>query len=403
MGLKAASTNTCSRRGKALTEHTVTSAAVVVATRRFPASVLWGLLVWVVTTDGTASGDDRISVRGIYYREASTRIVEPMVSVSKDLPEGIDVGAHYLLDAVTSASVAQGATQDEIFTERRHEAGLSGGYRLGATRVGAGFRYSREPDYDSRTLFLNLQHEVWGRTGVVSAVFAKNDDHIETRMIDHTLDVWFGGIGYTQALSPVALAQVLYETSWLDGYQANPYLDTPNRGRPMVPTKRWRHVLGARMAYYISDLNVGLQGFYRFYVDRGPLTDNYNPEPWGLQGHTTEARAYWMVHRNVELRFSYRLHVQSPADFWCNSSGLAGGSSECYGPISRFHSADVKYGDLTTQIPQLNVWWQLHVFRGIPFLGWFSEGAAELSYGRLFQSARYGDAHLLQAGYSLPF
>ena len=30
-------------------------------------------------------------------------------------------------------------------------------------------------------------------------------------------------------------------------------------------------------------------------------------------------------------------------------------------------------------------------------------GAFELSYGRYFQTTHYGNAHLLQTGYTLPF
>ena len=71
--------------------------------------------------------EDRITFRGNYYREASTRILAPVVYVEKDAPdERFTIGAEYLLDAVTSASIGAGAAAvtggDFLFTEFRHES-----------------------------------------------------------------------------------------------------------------------------------------------------------------------------------------------------------------------------------------------------------------------------------------
>ena len=56
------------------------------------------------------TAEDRIVLRGNYYREQSTRVLAPVVYVEKDLPdERFTVGAEYLLDAVTSASIGAGA------------------------------------------------------------------------------------------------------------------------------------------------------------------------------------------------------------------------------------------------------------------------------------------------------
>jgi hypothetical protein len=70
-----------------------------------------------------------MTVRGNYYREASTRVLAPVVYVEKDVPdERFTVGAEYLLDAVTSASIGAGAAAvtggDFLFTEYRHETTL---------------------------------------------------------------------------------------------------------------------------------------------------------------------------------------------------------------------------------------------------------------------------------------
>ena len=53
-----------------------------------------------------ARAEDRVTVRGAYYREASTRVVQPMLQLSTDLPEGFDLSATALVDAISSAAPA---------------------------------------------------------------------------------------------------------------------------------------------------------------------------------------------------------------------------------------------------------------------------------------------------------
>ncbi|MEO8214658.1 MAG: hypothetical protein ABI560_15760, partial [Myxococcales bacterium] len=81
----------------------------------------------VLGAGDAARGENRVTVRGQYYREPSTRVVQPVAEISADLPGGLDMSAHYLLDAITSASVASGAAGDNLFTEYRNEAGVSVG------------------------------------------------------------------------------------------------------------------------------------------------------------------------------------------------------------------------------------------------------------------------------------
>jgi hypothetical protein len=54
----------------------------------------------------TAPAENLVTVRAVYFREPSTRVVQPIVEIARDLPAGWDVRANYLLDAITSASVA---------------------------------------------------------------------------------------------------------------------------------------------------------------------------------------------------------------------------------------------------------------------------------------------------------
>lgn len=46
--------------------------------------------------------------------------------------------------------------------------------------------------------------------------------------------------------------------------------------------------------------------------------------------------------------------------------------------------------------------WDLNIFANVPFLRVFAPGTADVSYGYFIQDTRYGNAHLLQVGYTYP-
>jgi hypothetical protein len=352
-----------------------------------------------------ARSEDRISGRAVYYREASTRIIEPMVQVTKTAPNGVDVDAAFLLDAVTSASVASGVNGDNIFTEWRKEAGLGVGYTRDRTRVGGNFRYSTESDYSSRTLGLNLSQGVWQNTGTLSLNVAYADDTIPV-VTDGRMQTLFGGLLHTQALSPTWLVQGGYEAVFATGFLQNPYIRVPNKGREKPPNKRLRHVWAVRTAKYFPSWSGGVQLHYRLYYDQSAFIDKPVEAPagnlWGILAHTIEGRVYKTLSRDFEIRLSYRFHKQGAANFWCNTNPAFGGRTDCYDPFDPYYSADIKWGAVGTHMPEVKVIWDLRVFHAVPLLRVFAAGTADISYGYYFQDTRYGNAHLLQVGYTYP-
>lgn len=363
-----------------------------------------------------AAAENRVTIRGAYYREASTRVVQPVVDLRHDLPAGFDVGAHYLLDAITSASVAAGVSTDSIFTEVRNEAGLAFGKSWGRTRAGFGYRYSAESDYWSHTLSLNLSQRLWGDSTTLGVGLGRGFDSVASRFrtlpclptnasgqpVGSTcgIDVWFGALSVSQVLSPTLLAQASYEVTLLDGFQSNLYRAVPGHGFETVPDRRQRHAVTARLADYVPGTRTGLQLQYRYYLDRSPGGDpNVDSEPWGIRGHMVEARVYQVIGRDLEIRGSYRHYTQTSAGLWCDLVASPG----CYGPTAAYYAADPKLGSGGTQLPELKLWWEATALGGAPFLGWFARGTFEVSYGYLMQSTVFGNAHLLQAGYSMPY
>ena len=91
-------------------------------------------LCLVVLGAGMARADDYVIVRGAYYREASTRVIQPMVELQRDSPSGIDVGAHFLVDAITSASIAAGHHRRQRLHRDSRRGRLPRAQALGAQR-----------------------------------------------------------------------------------------------------------------------------------------------------------------------------------------------------------------------------------------------------------------------------
>jgi hypothetical protein len=376
-------------------------------------------LAALATAGGPARAEDYVIVRGAYYREASTRVIQPMVELQRDSDNGLDVGAHFLVDAITSASIAAGTATDAVFTETRNEAGLSVGKRWSRFALRGGYRYSAESDYWSHSVGMSGVGRLWGDTATVRLSLGRSFDSMtargrppDCRVLPSNsceLDVWFGSVAYTQVLSPVLIAQASYDLAYLDGFQGNVYRAVPGIGFEVLPYRaggslrdgrRLRHAISPRIAYYVPRTGTGFQLAYRYYWDQFPGTPAAPGEPWDLRAHTIEGRVYQEVGPYLEVRLLYRHYIQDRgAAFWCDTAASPG----CYPPGSVFYSSDPKLGPVHTQYPEVKLVISAAPLADTPVLRWFSTGSFEISYGYYMQDTAYGDAHLLQSGYRMPY
>ena len=83
-----------------------------------------------------APADGTLTARGVYYKERATRVMQPMLDGMFDVGVHGIVTAHFLIDAITSASASSGAADSAAFTERRYEGGLGYAHERGS-REGA--------------------------------------------------------------------------------------------------------------------------------------------------------------------------------------------------------------------------------------------------------------------------
>ena len=364
---------------------------------------------------GPARAEDTVTLRGAYYREPSTRVIQPMVEVERDSPTGWDAKAHFLVDTITSASVSAGTSADNIFTETRNEAGLAVRKRWSRAELVGSYKYSAESDYWSHTMTLSGALRFWGDTARVAAAFGLSLDTQGTRFRtpecakppSHTcpLDTTFGGVSYTQILSPVWLAQVSAETAYLDGFQSNLYRLTAF-GYERVPDKRLRNAVALRTAYYIPELDLALRLAYRYYFDLFPgQAVNYDGDPWRLQSHMVELRAYRPLTHDLTVRLMFRRYWQNwAANFWTTMIESAAGPVTS---VPYYYTSDPKLTHVQTSYPEIELVWQAEALRPVPVLGWLSAGTFTISYGYYIQSQSispgFGNAHVLQAGYTMPY
>ena len=178
------------------------------------------------------------------------------------------------------------------------------------------------------------------------------------------------------------------ELEYLDGYQASLYRAVPNLGFEVVPSTRLREIATARAAYYVPSSSTGFQLQYRYYHDS-----------WDIDAHMIEGRVFQSLTRDLELRASYRYYTQTPSYFWCDWMAFPG----CYGANATLYTSDPKLQHVHTSMPEVKLTWDAYRLRGVPFFGWFSEGSFSVSYAYYIQNTTFGNAHLLQMGYTLPY
>ena len=374
----------------------------------------------IVLFASPASAEDRVIVNGNYYREQSTRVLSPEVRVTVDAPdERFTVGAAYLLDAVSSASIAAGAMQvtggDAVFTEIRHEATGSVASRLKEWQLGGFFRYSTETDYQSRSLGASVGRDFLQRSLNVGLSYAYNFDRVY-RIVDSTGRrlQWCGGaigagadepcedggfgrgsnllqthylqLAYSQAVHPTVLLLGTLEYATAGGPQDNPYRggQIPGVEFETHPLRRNRFALWLGTRWHIPKGRTTFEPRYRYYVD-----------DWGIQGHSPELRVHFRVLQDLVLRLRYRFYTQNKAFFWTNMV-----HSEAEGDCTRENvaacaSADPKMSAFRSHTPGLQLTYYFDRLSRRRGLHWLEGGWIEATYNYVRQTNRYGDVRAL--------
>jgi hypothetical protein len=357
--------------------------------------VLAVLAIVVDIGGGVAHADGTVTLRGVWYKEKATRVEQPMIDGSFDSGDRATVDAHVLIDAITSASSASGATGDQ-FSERRWEVG--GGYtrRLGETwTVGGNAKLSIEPDYHSYWAGARVERSMFQKNLVVGLAGGVGHDSVMKLMpaplggglfaMDvGTLDLALGSLSVSQIVSRDAIVAFTYDLSVLRGYQQNPYRRAITDDMGFVderhPDHRTRHAFAVSARRFVPRTETTVIAAYRFYVDS-----------WGMTAHTPELRVVQDAGDGVDVALGYRAHRQFAADFYR--------ATYPSGDVP-YVSDDVKLSSFWSHAIEITFGAAGRVFGLGGILG---EARGELMFEYVAQDNRFGNAVIAHAAMSVPF
>jgi len=355
-------------------------------------------------TTGTWTG--AVELRGNYYWETSTRVVAPEVRARLDSPEGVRIDAGYLLDAITSASVAAGVQEDIRFTEVRNQGhlGVSREFDLGDTqlRLGTDGRLSHEPDYFATAITAYAALSLNQRSTILSASTTYVHDDVgmvlqgsggtregggrdlSDRGRQGQLEAFTAVLTWNQVLSRVATLVTSYQLVHNWGFLQNPYRRARLQGGPapeVHPNARTRHTLYGRFAYFIPETSTALHLGYRAYID-----------DWGVGAITPEVRIYQMIGRSAVVRLRWRYYDQVESDFY----------APVYEGDELYLTADQKMARFSSHMVGAQLRLGLDFLSQTP-LSFLERAWLDMSFNYWFQTSGFGNGVLAQVGVRAPF
>ena len=364
-----------------------------------------GLAV-VAWAPAAARADGTVTARGAYYKERSTRVMQPMLDGIFEVGEAGLVDAHFLVDAITSASASAGST-GVAFTERRYEGGVGYAYNLGRARVGGLAKYSTESDY--RSIYAGLRGEldlaqknttlgIGGGIGFDSVSTSTGGGLgaltlrcSPTATVDSTacpLRTYAAYASLSQILSRNAVLGVTADLASLHGYQSNPYRSAVVANALVAethPTERLRQSYAISLRYFLAASRTTIIGTYRYYRDNWLEHDAV-----GAGAHTPELRIVQQVGDYADASLRYRYYTQDRAFFY----------QDRYAMPQTYVSDDVKLDSFQTHTVEakLGIFGEAFGFTDESWAGARIEGI--LSY--VTQQNRFGNAIIGQLALTLP-
>lgn len=361
----------------------------------------------LLAATGSAQADGSLSARGVYYKERATRVVQPMLDALFDAGARGLVNAHFLVDAITSASTSSGAVDAEPFTEDRYEGGLGYTHELDNLRVGVSSKYSTESDY--RSFYLGARGELdlaqkntvlglgggvsfdritgGAESGLGALMLTCAPGLMPTAACNLRSYALFGSA--TQILSRNLVFGASVDLAYLRGYQSNPYRMAVvgfQTDPEQHPTSRDRQAYAVSLRYFVPQTATTLIGAYRYYRDNW-----LDRDASGAGAHTPELRIVQQMGDFADASVRYRYHSQYRASFY----------QERYEAPQTFISDDVKLADFSTHLIEgkLGVYGEQFGFEDVRWAG----ARIETILQYVAQQNRFGNAIIAQLALTVPF
>ena len=205
----------------------------------------------------------------------------PAVLVRKSIADKVSLTGSLYVDAVSNASIDV-VTTASPYKERRNDYGLALDYAVRDSLITLAVGASKEPDYRTRSLSLDIAQETFGGMTTVNVGFTRAADDVgktgDPAFSDRATH-WQYRVGVTQILTPKWLASVNLEAISDDGFLGNTYRVARVFGAAVperVPRTRSSRAMKLRA---VGDLGSrdALRAEYRYFWDN-----------WDIKAHTAE-------------------------------------------------------------------------------------------------------------------
>ena len=350
-----------------------------------------------------AHADGTVAVRGVYYKERSTRVMQPMLDAMFEAGARGIVNAHFLVDAITSASASSGADNAKPFTENRVEGGAGYTHQLDRLRIGGDAKYSTESDYTSLYGGARIEADLAQKNATVGLGGGVSMDKVSAASAqgpsvpmleceagkaatECSLDSYSVFASASQILTRDLVVGITYDGAALRGYQSNPYrtaIANDGIASERHPTTRNRSAFAGSFRYFLARSETTIIGAYRYYRDN-----------WEIRAHTPELRLVQQVGHDIDASLGYRYHHQSKAFFYQERYATTDPT------VQEYLSDDVKLSKFTSHTLEGKVGVMGEAFElGGRWAGARFEGILQYAV----QHNRFGNAIIAHVALTVPF
>lgn len=279
-------------------------------------AALAGLLGGVFAT-GSARAvqlpQDRAELMVHTYNGGGVNANGPALLVRKSIADKVSLTGTYYLDAVSNASIDV-VTTASPYKEKRNDFGLAVDYAVRDSLITLAVGASKEPDYSTRSLSLDIAQETFGGMTTVNVGFSRAADEVsktgDASFTDQATH-WQYRVGVTQILTPKWLASVNLEAIADTGYLGNTYRVARVFGAA-VPERHPR-TRSSRAVKFRAIGNLGgrdaVRAEYRYFWDT-----------WDIKAHTVEGGYSRYLGESFLADAYVRYYTQTAALFYSDNA-----------------------------------------------------------------------------------
>ena len=268
--------------------------------------------------------EDRADALYFRYDGGGVVINGPSVLLRKSIGEHVSVSANHYVDMVSSASIDV-ETSASPYEDERTQSSLSVDFLNGKSMYTLGYVNSDESDYQAKTMFAAISHDMFGDLTTVAFGYKKGENEVFKNLKDasgviandpnfaETMDSQSFNVSVSQIITKNLILAGQYEVITDEGFLRSPYRSIRYFTDPLnqalapeqYPNTRSSNAVSVRAKYFLP-YRAAIDTMYRFYTDT-----------WGVLGHTAEL-GYVHPTNNEKWIFEARVryYTQEAADFY---------------------------------------------------------------------------------------